>query len=112
MPSTEPAADPVSSPLARLAFETGGGDHLTIANLVTDLYRLFFLPGDLFVWALRTYVAPLAGLLGIGPNDYGGVLSGFVSSCAWVIEFVSVAIAVQAVVDFDRRLTSGTQRLF
>jgi hypothetical protein len=112
MPSTEPAADPVSSPLARLTFETGGGDHLTMANLVTDLYRLFFLPGDFFIWSLTTYAAPLAGPLGVRPNDYGGALSGFVSSCAWVIAFVSVAITIQAVVDFDRRLTSGTQRLF
>jgi len=36
MPSTDPATDPVPSPLARLTFETGGGDQLTIANLVAD----------------------------------------------------------------------------
>jgi hypothetical protein len=112
MPSPEPAAEPVPSPLTRLAFETGGGDHLTTANLVTDLYRLFFLPGDLFVWALTTYAAPLAGPLGVRPNDYDGALAGFVSSCAWVIAFVSVAITIQTVIDFDRRLTTGTQRLF
>jgi DNA-binding MarR family transcriptional regulator len=112
MPSTDPATDPVSSPLARLAFETGGGDRLTIANLVADVHRLYFLPGDLAIWALTTRAAPLARLLGIRPDDYGGVLSGCVSICAWVAAFLSVAIAIQAVVDFDRRLTSGTQRLF
>jgi DNA-binding MarR family transcriptional regulator len=112
MPTTDPATDPVPSPLARLAFETGGGDQLTIANLVADLHRLFFLPGDESIWALTTYSPPLAGLLGVHPSDYGGVLSGCVSICAWVAAFLSVAIAIQAVVDFDRRLTSGTQRLF
>jgi DNA-binding MarR family transcriptional regulator len=73
---------------------------------------LFFLPGDLFIWAVTTHAAPLAGLAGVGPNDYGGVLSGCVSICAWVAAFLSTAIAIQAVVDFDRRLTSGTQRFF
>jgi hypothetical protein len=112
MPTTDPAADPVPSPLARLAFETGGGDQLTIANLVADLHRLFFLPGDLFIWAFTTHAAPLAGLAGVGPNDYGGVLSGCVSIFAWVAAFLAVAIAIQAVVDFDRRVTTGAQRLF
>jgi DNA-binding MarR family transcriptional regulator len=112
MPSTEPAADPIPSPLARLTFETGAGEQLTIANLVTDLHRLASLPGDLFIWALTTHAAPLARLLGVGPSDYGGVLSGLISACAWIVAFVSVAIAVQAVVDFDRRVTSATRRLF
>ena len=111
MPSTDPATDPRPSPLASLTFESGGGDHLTTASLVNDLHRLVFLPGDLFIWAVATYAAPLARLLGIGPNDYGGVLSGFISICAWVVALVSVAIAIQAVVDFDRRVTSATRRL-
>ena len=62
MPSTDPPTDPSPSPLARLTFETGGGDHLTIANLVNDLHRLVFLPGDLFIWALTTCAAPFARL--------------------------------------------------
>jgi DNA-binding MarR family transcriptional regulator len=111
MPSM-PSTDPVRNPLARLTLETGGGDHLTGANLVGDLHALFFLPGDLFIWALTTYAAPLAGLLGIAPSDYGGVLSGFVSSCAWIAAFVALAIAWQAILDFDRRVTSAAQRLY
>ena len=107
-----PSTDPSSSPLAHLRLETGGGDRLTLANVVADLHRVFFLPGDLFIWALAKYAAPLASLLGISTSDYGGVLSGFVSSCTWVVAFVALAIAIQAVVDFDRRLTRATQRLF
>jgi hypothetical protein len=112
MPSTDPPTDPNASPLARLTFETGGGDHLTIASLVNDLHRLVFLPGDLFVWTLTTYAAPFARLLGVGPKDYGGVLSGFVSTCAWVVAFVVIALAIQTIVDFDRRVTSAMRRLF
>jgi DNA-binding MarR family transcriptional regulator len=112
MPSTDQATDPVPSPLARLTFETGGGDQLTIANLVTDLHRLVFLPGDQVIWALTTHAAPLARLLGVGPDGYGGVLSGFVSCCVWLVAFASIAIAIQTIVDFDRRVTSAIQRLF
>jgi hypothetical protein len=111
MPSADPATDATSSPLANLAFETGGGEHLTIAHLVNDLHRLVFLPGDLFIWAMTKHAVPFARLLGVGPNDYGGVWSGFVSACAWVVAFVSVAIVIQAIVDFDRRVTSAMQRL-
>jgi hypothetical protein len=112
MPSTDPPTDPSPGPLARLTFETGGGDRLTIANLVNDLRGLVFLPGDLFIWGLTTYAAPFARLLGVGSNDYGGVLSGFVSAGAWVVAFVAIAIAIQTIVDFDRRVTSAMQRLF
>jgi DNA-binding MarR family transcriptional regulator len=112
MPTTDPAPDPGPSPLSSLTFETGGGGHVTIANLVNDLHRLVFLPGDLFIWAVGTYAAPFAKLLGLGPNDYGGVLSGFVSTCAWVAVFVALAIAIQTIVDFDRRVTSAMRRLF
>jgi hypothetical protein len=107
-----PSTDPSPSPLARLAFETGGGDPLTIANLVNDLHRWVFLPGDLLIWALARYAAPFARLLGVGPNDYGGLLSGFVSTCAWVVALVAIAIAIQTIVDFDRRATAAMRRLF
>jgi DNA-binding MarR family transcriptional regulator len=112
MPSTDPATGPIPSPLANLAFETGGSDRLTIAHLVADLHRLVFLPGDLAIWALTTHVAPLARVLAVGPNDYGGVVSGFISCCAWMIAFVSIAIAIQTVVDFDRRVTYAMRELF
>lgn len=112
MPASDPATDPASSPLAHLAFETGGGGPWTIANLVTDLHRVVFLPGDLFIWGLTTHAIPLARLLGVGPDDYGGVLSGFVSTFVWIVAVVSIAIAIQAVVDFDRRVTSAARRLF
>jgi DNA-binding MarR family transcriptional regulator len=112
MPSTDPSASPVPSPLARRTLENGDGTPFTLASLVSDLHRWFFLPGDFFIWALTTHAAPVASFFGIVSSDYGGVLSGFVSSCVWVAAFVALAVATQAVIDFDRRLTRGTQRLF
>jgi hypothetical protein len=103
-----PSTDAIPSPIARLALEPPG----TTADLIGLLSNLFFLPGDLLLWALAAHASPLAHFLGIGPRDYGGVLSGFISSCAWIAAFISAAIAWQAVVDFDRRVTSATKRLF
>jgi hypothetical protein len=103
-----PSTDAIPSPIARLAFEPPG----TTADLVGLLTNLFFLPGDLLLWALAAHASFLAHSLGVGPSDYGGVLSGFISSCAWIAAFVSVAIACQTVVDFDRRVTAEMKRLF
>jgi hypothetical protein len=103
-----PSTDAIPSPIARLALEPPG----TTADLIGLLSNLFFLPGDLLLWALTAHAAPLAHSLGVGPRDYGGVLSGFISSCAWIAAFISVAIVCQAVVDFDRRVTAATKRLF
>jgi hypothetical protein len=103
-----PSTDAIPSPIARLAHEPPG----TIADLFGLLSNLFFLPGDLLLWALVAHVSPLAHSLGVGPSDYGGVLSGFISSCAWIAAFIVVAMVWQAVVDFDRRVTSATNRLF
>jgi DNA-binding MarR family transcriptional regulator len=103
-----PSTDAIPSPIARLALEPPG----TTADLIGLLTNLFFLPGDLLLWALAAHASFLAHSLGVGPSDYGGVLSGFISSCAWIAAFISVAIVCQAVVDFDRRMTAATKRLF
>ena len=101
---------PDSEPIADLALDTTGRGMTT--DLILYLSKLFSVPGDFFIWALTTYAAPLARFFGIGPSAYGGVLSGFISTCAWIAAFIAAAIAYQAVVDFDRRVTAATMRLF
>jgi len=73
---------------------------------------LFFLPGDLFLFALSTYAGALARQLGLGPADYAGVVSGVLSACAWFLAFTIASIAYQYVRDIDRRVTGATRRLF
>jgi DNA-binding MarR family transcriptional regulator len=78
---------------------------------LADVAKLFFLPGDTFIFALSTYAAPVARLLGISAADYGGVLAAFVSTCVWLAAFIALSIAYHSVLDFDRRATAGARRL-
>jgi hypothetical protein len=73
--------------------------------------KLFFLPGDTFIWVLSSYAAPFADLLGISTADYGGVLAAFVSTCVWIAAFIALSIAYQAVLNFDQRVTGAARRL-
>jgi hypothetical protein len=92
--------------------EAAGADAwLTSHDTGALLYQLFFLPGDCLVWAVATYLPSVAAFLEIGPADYGGVLAGFVSTCAWILLVVTAAIVYQKIVDADVALTRGVARL-
>ena len=94
------------------AIEAGGADAwLGSSDLPAVLYQLFFLPGDCLIWAIASYLPSVAGLFGIGPADYGGVLAGFVSACAWIVLFVTTAIIYQKILDADAALTRGVVSL-
>ena len=80
------------------------------ADLIGYLSDLFFLPGNVVLRALIAHAAPIATF--IGASEYGGVLSVFISSVVWIAAFIAVAIAYRAVIDFDRRVTFATKRLF
>jgi len=72
----------------------------------------YFLPGD---WLLRTiiaYVPPLAEFLDVSAADYGGLLSGFVSTCVWLLLLIFGSIAYQSIRDADRALTRGVTGLY
>jgi hypothetical protein len=84
----------------------------TLADVFERLWALFFLPGDLFLYALSTYAAPFARALDLGPADYGGFVSGVLSACAWFLAFTVASIAYQYARDIDRRVTGATRRLF
>jgi hypothetical protein len=76
------------------------------------LWALFLLPGDLCLFALSTYAAPLAHWLDLGPADYRGFVSGVLSVCAWFVAFTVVSTGWHHVLDIDRRATSAMRRLF
>jgi hypothetical protein len=91
--------------------EAGADAFLASTDLSELLSELFFLPGDCFVWAIASYLPSVAVFLNIGPADYGGVLAGFVSTCAWLVLFVTAAIGYQKVVDADAALTRRLAKL-
>jgi hypothetical protein len=75
------------------------------------LVALFFLPGDAALYAMTRYAPSLVNFLEVGSEDYGGLLSGFISVCAWLVTLVVVAILYQKLRDADRRATSGVAAL-
>ncbi len=113
MASTDNAEDPLDRwSLTRFALDANGDGQLTTADLYSHLHALFFLPGDAFLLVLSTYAAPVARFCAVGPGDYGGIVSAVVSSCAWFIVLMLSSIAYHSVLDFDRRVTGATHRLF
>ncbi len=99
-------------PLAKLTLDANGDGQFTAADVFANLEALFFLPGDLFLFALSTYATALATELDLGPADYGGIVSGVLSACAWFFAFTIASIAYHYVLDVDRRVTGTTRRLF
>jgi DNA-binding MarR family transcriptional regulator len=83
----------------------------TSTDVFERLWALFFLPGDLFLYVLSTYAAPLARWLELGPADYGGFVSGVLSVCAWFVALTIASITYHYVRDVDRRVTGATRRL-
>jgi hypothetical protein len=113
MASTDNPENPLNRwSLTRFALDANGDGKLTTADLYQHLHALFFLPGDALLFALSTYAGPVARLFGFGPSDYGGVASGVLSACAWLIVLMVCSITYRSVRDFDRRVTTATRRLF
>lgn len=110
------AADSPENPLDRwpfteLSLDANGDGQLSLTDLLERLVALFFLPGDLLLFALFTYAAPFARWLGLGAADFGGVVSGVISLCAWFIAFTVVSVTYYYVRDVDRRVTGAALRL-
>ena len=99
-----PEATEVPKPTA-FASDANAIGEVTLGNAADWLQHAFFLPGDWLLWAVATYAPPVARFLDIGAAEYGGVLSGFISTCTWLLALISVAITYQFIRDVDRKLT-------
>jgi hypothetical protein len=111
MASTDNPENPLARwSLTRFALDANGDGQLTTADLYAHLHALFFLPGDTLLFVLSRYAAPVAQFFGLGPSDYGGVASGFLSGCAWFVVLMTCSIAYHLVLDFDRRVTTAIRQ--
>jgi DNA-binding MarR family transcriptional regulator len=99
------ATDAVPEPQAPAAVDIDGDGELTLNDADEWLLHMFFLPGDWSLWALTTYAPWAARFLDVGPADYGGVLSGYLSVCAWLAALIAAAITYHFIRDADRKLT-------
>jgi len=67
----------------------------------------FFLPGDWLIYLLTSRLPGVADLLGIGPDDYGGTMAGFIAWTCWVLLALASIALTAAVRRFDRVVTDG-----
>jgi hypothetical protein len=98
-------------PFAPLTLDANGDGQFTFEDILERLWTLFFLPGDLFLYVLTRYAAPVARWLELGPADYRGFVSGVLSTCVWFVAFTIASITYHYLRDLDRRLTSAVRRL-
>ena len=89
------------------AVDIGSDGHFTLSDLPAWLYEAYFLPGDWLLWTIASYLPGVASFLEIGATGYGGVLSGFVSTCAWLLLLISGSIAYQSIRAADQAMTRG-----
>lgn len=97
--------------LGRLGADANGDGRVTLADAPGWLLALYFLPGDAALHATMRHAPDLASVLEIGADDYGGLLSGVVSFCAWGIALVAAGVLHEKLRDADRRATAGTAAL-
>lgn len=67
---------------------------------------LFFLPGNYVLSILLTSVPQLAQVLGLGSDDYSGVLAGVLSAITWLTLVVLVGTAFELLRKLNRAVTS------
>jgi hypothetical protein len=67
----------------------------------------FFLPGDWLVYLLASRGPAIAESFGVGAQDYGGTLAGFLAWICWIMLALASIAATSAVRRFDRALTGG-----
>jgi hypothetical protein len=92
--------EPIPTPPNPFLTETG-------ALALPSLEEWFFLPGDWLVYLLASRVPAVAESLGVGSQDYGATLAGFLAWFCWIMLAITLIAATSAVRRFDRALTGG-----
>jgi hypothetical protein len=77
------------------------------AIAIPSFEEWFFLPGDWLIYLLTSRVPPLAELLGVGTDDYGGAFAGLLSWLLWIAFALALLAAAATVRRFDRAVTRG-----
>ncbi|HEY8518800.1 MAG TPA: helix-turn-helix domain-containing protein [Gammaproteobacteria bacterium] len=104
--------DAVETPGLPPLQDLNGDGRLTIGDVQAWLAELFFLPGDWLLWCLTTYTPAVGRFLEIGADDYGGVLSGFLSALLWLAALLGASFAYQGVRHVDEALTAMVVRAY
>ncbi len=103
---------PVLSPPSAFVADANGDGGVTLGDLPGWLGQLFFLPGDWSLWVIVRYAPPVASLFGGDAPSYGGFVSGFIAVVFWCLVLVVLGTGYAYLVEFDRRATRASSRLF
>jgi hypothetical protein len=80
--------------------------HFTISDVGEWTIYLLHLPGDLAIAFVIRFVPALATFLELGPANYGGTLSLFISILTWSVAIIAVGLVVNAIRNLDRWVTN------
>jgi len=92
--------------------DLNGDGQLAVGDLPAWLVDAFFMPGDWLIQVTLTYASPVARFFGVDAGDYGGTLSGLVSTVVWLFGARLVMLAYGATRDFDHALTRSLTRKY
>jgi DNA-binding MarR family transcriptional regulator len=95
-----------------LALDANGDGAFTISDLKLWFAEAFFAPGDWSIWLVSARLPGVARFLEVGPDDYGGLLSGFLSGCAWFAVILGVLIGLHGLRVFDDLVTTRIARAY
>ena len=92
--------EPILKPPNPFVAETG-------SLVMPSFVEWFYLPGDWLIYLLSSFAPPVAQMLGVGPDDYGGALAGSLAWISWIALAILLVATTSAVRRFDRALTDG-----
>ena len=92
--------DPIPTPPNPFVDATG-------AFVIPSFADWLLLPGDWTIYLLASRAPAIAGILGVGPADYGGAFASILGWALWLLFAIASIATVSAVRRFDRAATGG-----
>lgn len=90
----------------RLGADMNADGSFTIGDLGLWFLELLLLPGDAFLYLLINRAPGVAAFFELGTEDYGGVVAIWASVIIWLAAIIGVGVLLNAIREFDRKLTA------
>lgn len=90
----------------RLGADVDGDGRFTVSDLGSLALDILILPGDAFLYLLINHLPGIAEFFELGTEDYGGVPAIGAAIVIWLAAIIAAGALLNAIRDFDRKLTS------
>jgi len=101
-----------TAPWPSLTGDMNMDGQFTLSDVWLWVVHLYFLPGDLILWAMLTYAPGLAAFLEIGPGSYHGLFTAMVAGGLWLLAILTIGVVYGLVRNLDRALTAYVVRYY